>query len=51
MALAWQQGPFGAHPSGRFLTEHPPPARVLYAEPAGAPHARGAGGRHRGAER
>ncbi len=35
MGLAWQQGPFGESPSGRFLLEQTLPEHVLYAEPAG----------------
>jgi uncharacterized protein (DUF427 family) len=33
MGLSWQQGPLGAGPVGRFLTPHPLPPRLLYAEP------------------
>src|SRR6266571_4518984 len=35
MGLAWQQGPLGQSPAGRFLHEDPLPEHVLYAEPAG----------------
>src|SRR5438046_796880 len=34
MGLAWQQGPLGLHPGGRFLVAQPPPEHLLYAEPA-----------------
>src|SRR5438477_10375210 len=34
MGLAWQQGPFGEHPAGRFLFEGSLPEHILYAEPA-----------------
>ena len=34
MGLAWQQGPFGLHPTGHLLTGGPLPTRVMYAEPA-----------------
>jgi uncharacterized protein (DUF427 family) len=33
MGLAWQQGPLGRGPVGRFLTPEPLPERLLYAEP------------------
>jgi len=33
MGLAWQQGPLGAGPIGRFLTEQPMPEHLLFAEP------------------
>ncbi|NUR94342.1 MAG: DUF427 domain-containing protein [Kribbellaceae bacterium] len=33
MGLAWQQGPLGANPIGRFLVPGELPARLLYAEP------------------
>lgn len=33
MGLAWQQGPLATGSVGHFLTEQPPPARLLYAEP------------------
>jgi uncharacterized protein (DUF427 family) len=33
MGLAWQQGPLGKGPVGRFLTPEPLPERLLYAEP------------------
>ena len=33
MGLAWQQGPLGRQPVGRFLTDAPLPERLLYAEP------------------
>jgi uncharacterized protein (DUF427 family) len=35
MGLAWQQGPLGENPAGRFLLEQPLPDHILYAEPAG----------------
>ena len=34
MGLAWQQGPLGLHPAGRFLVAQPLPEPCLYAEPA-----------------
>ena len=34
MGLAWQQGPLGLHPAGRFLVAQPLPEHFLYAEPA-----------------
>jgi uncharacterized protein (DUF427 family) len=33
MGLAWQQGPLAGGSVGYFLTEHPLPTRLLYAEP------------------
>jgi uncharacterized protein (DUF427 family) len=33
MGLAWQQGPLATGSVGHFLTEHPSPPRLLYAEP------------------
>src|ERR1700751_4766339 len=33
MGLAWQQGPLATGSMGHFLTEHPLPPRLLFAEP------------------
>src|ERR1700756_4072838 len=33
MGLAWQQGPLATGSMGHFLTEHPLPSRLLFAEP------------------
>jgi uncharacterized protein (DUF427 family) len=33
MGLAWQRGPLGTRPVGRFLVPQPLPERMLYAEP------------------
>ena len=33
MGLAWQQGPLAAGSVGHFLTPHPLPQRLLFAEP------------------